>query len=57
MSPLFSRTGFSIKRARNCCVEIIRLRKCGDLVQLKVEAGIGGSKHERFNREVLASDE
>ncbi len=57
MSPLVSCTGFSIKRARNCWDEIIRLDKCGNLEKLKVEAGIGGSKHETFNREILGSNE
>lgn len=57
MSSLVSRTGFSIKHARNCWDEIIRLDKCGSLEQLKVEADIGGSKHETFNRETLSSNE
>jgi len=39
MSPFVSGSGFSIKRARNCSVEIVKLRSCDDLEQLNVEAG------------------
>ncbi len=57
MSPLRSRTGFSMRCARHCRVEIIKLDKCGDSEQLNIEAGIGGSKKVTINREIVGSAE